>query len=316
MNGILFPVKEAFSLYLKRWFDDIYVDTESVEEYASRSFDKAVMWAPANMVDAVEDMLKSYQKNNTTGVPGANAKFPMVIVAMAKDYTPSGGETGVRQMSRRLVSLSEEPGSSVYGYRQAAGDVRVQIVVLAAEPMSGQSIAAQLGLHFGEIRNRRFRVPYKWHQYDFTTPCMLETPDTLFSKVEAENRGMTILVADFTLKIILPFLDAPKPGEANDGTDNDPPGYPVVTQALVMNKTTGYEKLIMEPVDRTELVAALAAAEALVEAEYTPESWAVLSAAVAAGEAINDNPEEPQRIVSGAANAIQAAIAALVPVTP
>src|SRR5690606_13594464 len=142
MNGILFPVKDAFGRYLKRWFDELYADTSGVREFMARPFDQAVVMAPARMVDAAEDMLASYQKNNTTGVPGANAKFPVVIVAMAKDYTPSGAETGAKQVSRRLISLSDEPDASVYGYRQAMGDVRVQVVIMAAETMSAQSLSA------------------------------------------------------------------------------------------------------------------------------------------------------------------------------
>lgn len=238
MNGILFPVKEAFSRYINRWYDDLYPDTSAVQEYAERGFDKSVMWAPARMVDAVEDMLKSYQKNNTTGIPGENAKFPIVFVGMSKDYTPSGADQGGRQMGRRMVALDDGPDASVYGYRQAMGDVRVQVAILSAESMSAQSLAAQLSLFVGEVPNRRLRVPYTWGQYNFTMPCFLETPDILFSNVQAENQNMTILVADITLKVTLPFLDAPKEGEDNDGSDNNPPGYPLVQQINVHNFTS------------------------------------------------------------------------------
>ena len=108
-----------------------------------------------------------------------------------------------------MVALEEGPDASVYGYKQARGDVRVQVAILGAESMSAQSLAAQFSLFVGEIKNRRFRVPYKFGQYSFTMPCFLETPDSLFSSVQAENQNMTILVADITLKVTLPFLDAP-----------------------------------------------------------------------------------------------------------
>lgn len=313
MNGLLYPVKEAVGVYFKHWFDGLYVDTPDVQEYASRPYEKAVMFAPARMVDAAEDMLASYQKNKTTDEAGANAKFPMVIMAIAKDYTPSGAETGARQVGRKLVTLSDDPAASVYGYRQAMGDVRLQIAVFGAESMSAQSLAAQLGLFVGEPRNRRFVATHKWHDYTLRMPVMLETPDTLFSKVDAANQNMTILIADFTLKVVLPMLDAPKSGEDNDGSDNVPPGYPVVTQALIKDKNTQFEVLVKEPVDKTVLTDALAAAATLVEAEYTPVSWAVLADAVAAGEAVNADEDEPQRLINIAAKDINAAIAALVP---
>lgn len=313
MNGLLFPVKEAFGRYMKRWFDSLYVDTASIQEYVNRDFDKAVTAVPSRMIDAVEDILAAYQKNNTTGVPGANAKFPIVMVCMAKDYIPSGGETGARQVSRRLVTLSDAPGSSVYGYRQAMGDVRVQVVIMAAEPMSGQSLAAQFSHFIGEIRNRRFRVQHTFGQYSFETTCMLETPDILFSKADSGNQNMTILIADLNLKVTLPMLDAPKEGEDNDGSDNDPPGYPVVTQVTLKSGTSATERLIMEPVDRSDLQASLSAAAALEEVNYTPESWLVLDEAVQHGQEVYDNQEEPQRIVSSAAKAVTTAISELVP---
>lgn len=238
MNGILYPVKHALGAYMVRWYEGVYPDTNALSEFISRGADKAMTFVPARMVDAVEDMLKSYQKNNTSGVAGANALFPVVFVGMAKDYTPSGAETGARQMGRQMVALSAEPGSSVYGYRQAMGDVRVQVAILAADALSGESLAAQFSLFIGEVKNRRFSVPYVWGQYSFSMPCVLESPDILFSNVAADSQGMTILVADLTLKMTLPFLDAPKDGEDNDGSTNNPPGYPLVDQINVHNMTS------------------------------------------------------------------------------
>ncbi len=312
-NGLLFPVKTAFGLYLKGWFDGLYSDTESVAEYSVRDYDKAVVMAPARMVDSAEDMLKLYQKNTMTGIPGKNALFPIVICAMAKDYIPTGADFGARQIGRKLVSLTDEPDASVYGYRQAMGDVRVQVVVMAAEPMTAQSLAAQLCLYFGEIKNRRFNVQNTWGEYNFLTVSMLESPDVIFMDVKSDNSNMTILAADITLKVTLPMLDAPKPGQDNDGSNHNPPGYPVVTQAQVTNETTGHSELVMEPVDTSALVYSLAAAALLDEIDYTPESWTVLDAAVTAGQAVLADPTEPQRIVSISAKNINAAIIALVP---
>ncbi|MNI93545.1 hypothetical protein D3C73_1515140 [compost metagenome] len=61
---------------------------------------------------------------------------------------------------------------------------------------------------------------------------MIENPDLMFGSA-GTSKTMTILLADLTLKVTMPYLDAPKPGEANDGTTNNPPGYPVVSSVTV-----------------------------------------------------------------------------------
>ena len=237
-------LKEAFGKYMGRFYAGLYPDTPDLRAFTERGLSTSVVWAPDRMVDSVEDMLKAYQKNrNTAGSaplkPGENALFPVIFVAVAKDYTPTGGDFGGRQVHRQEVALSDEPGASVYGYRQAMGDRRAQVVIMGAEGATTGSLAAQFSLFVGEMSNRRFQVHYPWGQYLLGLPCMLETPDLLFAKIEPANQGMTILAADITLKALIPYLDAPKPGEDNDGSTNDPPGYPVVEQINTLNQVTG-----------------------------------------------------------------------------
>ena len=69
------------------------------------------------------------------------------------------------------------------------------------------------------------------------------------------------------------------------------------------------EKTVEVPVDKTALEAALAEAAALVEEDYTAESWAVLAAAVEAAEALAEDAD--QETVNAAAAAITEAITAL-----
>jgi hypothetical protein len=249
MNGNLHDLKVAFGQYMGRFHAGIYPDTAALREYVTREQPRAQVFPPGRMVDSVEDMLKAYQKNqnSTPGhpyTPGANALFPIIFVAMAKDYIPTGGDFGGRQVGRRLVALLDGEGQSVYGYRQAMGDVRVQIAIFASEPMTTGSLAAQLALFVGEIKNRRFRVKHLWGQYELDMPCMLESPDIIFSKVDMENQNMSCVLADLTLKITMPFLDAPADGEDNDGSTNDPPGYPLVEQINCLNEVAGDVRVV------------------------------------------------------------------------
>lgn len=71
-----------------------------------------------------------------------------------------------------------------------------------------------------------------------------------------------------------------------------------------------------EPTDKTALLAALNAANALNEFDYTAATWAVLAAAVTAGQAIYDDPYEYQFVIDKATRDILAAIAGLVLLLP
>lgn len=243
MNGQFHEHKAAFGQYMARFHAGLYPDTGALSSFAEREVARSIVWAPDRMVDAVEEMLSAYMKNqNATPThpyaPGANALFPIMIVAMGKDYIPTGGDFGGRQVGRRLVALVEGDGQSVYGYRQGMGDLRVQVVIAAADAPTARSLASQFSLFVGEIPNRRFRVLHRWGQYVIDMPCMLETPDILFSKIETSNDTMSVLAADITLKVTIPYLDAPAAGEDNDGSTNDPPGYPLVEQINCLNQVT------------------------------------------------------------------------------
>lgn len=226
-SGDFNPLKEAFGSYLGSWYQGLYGDTASVKEFLARGFARSVLWAPGRMVDAVEEMLKSYQRNSN-GDKGANSLLPVVFIALAKDYTPTPGDMGGKQVERELVQIEE--GGSYYGYRQAMMDKRAQIAIVTADPMSADSLAAQMGLFLGSIPNRRFYASHTWGQYTFDMPVTIETPDVTFNKVDTESKNLTILVCDLVLRGAIPYLDAPGDGEDNDGTSNNPPGYPTLQQ--------------------------------------------------------------------------------------
>ena len=75
---------------------------------------------------------------------------------------------------------------------------------------------------------------------------------------------------------------------------------------------------LAEPADKTALNAAIAAAEALNEDDYTAESWAALQEVLADARAVANDPDATQENVDNAAAALRSAIAGLEakPVTP
>lgn len=68
-----------------------------------------------------------------------------------------------------------------------------------------------------------------------------------------------------------------------------------------------------EPVDKTALDAAIEAAEALTETDYTEVSWAAVESALDAAQAVYDDEDATQEEVDAATEALTSAVAALVP---
>lgn len=229
--GDLYPSKLAFAEYMARWYLTVYGDTRATEEFAQRGAGQAIKLVAGRMIDDVKAMLESYQRDQQ-GEHGKNSKLPIVFIAMARDYTTTGGDWGGRQIPRRLVRLEAGDDSSIYGLRVAMHDMRAQVVVMAADEGSARSLAAQFGLFVGDIANRRFAARHEFGQYVVPANITIENPDLIFGSA-GESKTMTILLADLTLKVTTPYLDAPKPGEANDGTAHNPPGYPVVNSITV-----------------------------------------------------------------------------------
>ncbi len=235
MNGDFHDIKAGLAEYMARWYAGLYADTPALAEYTARGLGRSVMFAADRMVDAAEDMLASYRKNNNEGSPGANSLFPVVLVGIAKDYMPTGGDWGGQHTQRRLVAITDEVDASCYGYRQSMADLRAQIVIFAADSNTARSIASQLVLFASQNKNRRFTYAHKFGQYELAMPVMIENPDLLFSNIPVGDERCTCFACDLTLKVTIPYLDAPRDGELNDGSGRNPPGYPLVGQVNVID---------------------------------------------------------------------------------
>lgn len=243
-NGEMFPLDLAVAKLMARWYASIYGDTAAVQEFATRGCKFAVKLAPGRMSEDAEEMLKAYRRDQQ-GEHGANAKLPVVIFALARDYVGTGGDWGARPMPRQLVTFSDAQGAvpgqlrSYYGLRTAMHDVRVQVAIFAADKQSARSLAAQFAMFLGDFgENRQITAEHRFGQYTVQAPAVIENPDMAFM-VAGEAKNMTVLAGDFTLKVTTPFFDAPKVGELNDGSTNNPPGYPLVQEIEAVNVNLG-----------------------------------------------------------------------------
>lgn len=245
-NGEVFNIKEAFAKYLRGWYDGLVPTTQAVEEYVGRGVERCIIFAPDRMVDAAEDMLAAYRKNDNPGAHGQNAPFPVVLVGVAKDWMPTMGDWGGRQVSRQYVRITDDVDASVYGYRQAMVDIRAQVVIFASEGPTAQSLATQILMWIGDIENRRFYADFTFGEYTVQMPLVIENPDIPFVEVKTDAKNMTILAGDISLKATIPYFDAPKAGEANDGTSHNPQGYPNVTEVDILDRYVPWKMVVTE----------------------------------------------------------------------
>lgn len=236
------PVKAGFGEFMGQFYASIVPTTKPLQAYVERGLAKSVAWAPARMVDAAEEMLSSWQRNDTSPQASKPADLPVILVGMAKDYTPTGTDYTRQMADRRMVMLPGDPKERLFGLRTVAGDIRAQVAIFATDEPTAKSLAAQFLLFLDGSSQRRFAARHQFAGLSLDWPVQIESPDSPAAAVATEAKNLTVLVVDLTLKASIPVLDYPKPGEPHDGKGTDgnpdnPHGYPVsaevFTQALM-----------------------------------------------------------------------------------
>jgi hypothetical protein len=227
---MLEPVKVALGEFMGEFYSGLVATTRPMQEFVNRGLSKSIAFAPARMVDSAEDMLRAWlkaDKDAQTSPP----LLPAIIVALAKDYTPTGRDFTRQVADRMMVTLPGDEKERIFGLRAIAGDVRAQIVIFASDEPSARSIASQFLLYIDETMHRRFYARWRFAGIESAWPVQLETPDVPATSIASEAKNLTILALDVTLKAEIPLYDAPAAGEPNDGKGtpgdaDDPAGYP------------------------------------------------------------------------------------------
>jgi hypothetical protein len=228
------PVKIGFGEFMTEFYNSLVPTTKAMEEFTARGVGKSIAWAPGRMIDAAEDMLASWQRNDTDSSATRPAKLPVIIVAVAKDYTPTGREFTRQITDPEWMMIPEDIKERAFKIRTIAGDIRAQIAIFAADEPSARSIASQFTLFLDAGANRRFSSRWNFAGTETEWPVQIESPDAPAINVQHAAKNLTILALDLTLKAEIPLFQAPKDGEPNDGKGipgtADPAGYPVVIQ--------------------------------------------------------------------------------------
>ncbi|MBL8473789.1 MAG: hypothetical protein JNM98_18510 [Rhodocyclaceae bacterium] len=240
---MLQPVKIAFGTFLGRYFASIVATAKPLEAFVARPLEKAVAWVPARMIDAAEEMLALWMRADKDGRSTSPPDMPVMLVAMAKDYVPTGRDFTRQVADREMVVLPGDARGRMFGLRTAAGDVRAQIVVFATDEPSARSLAAQFLLFLDATENRRFVARYRFAGLDLDWPVQIETPENPAMSIQSDAKNLTILAVDVNLRVQIPLFDAPAPGQPNDGKGepgtDDPAGYPLVQTVSVSSAEAG-----------------------------------------------------------------------------
>jgi hypothetical protein len=235
------PVKVGFGEYMTAFYASLVPTTQAMNEYVARGIAKSISWAPGRMIDAAEEMLAAWQRNDTDSTDTKPAKLPAIIVCVDKSYTPTGRDYTRQVANSEWVIIPGDDKERAFGLRAIAGDIRAQVCIFAADEPTARSIAAQFCLFIDAIPNRRFPAKYAFAGIEEEWPVQIESPDSPFMNIRTGSDNVTVLAGDLTLKAEIPLFDAPKEGDPNDGQGvpgtDDPAGYPVVVE---VNSTKNY----------------------------------------------------------------------------
>jgi hypothetical protein len=234
-RAMLKPVRIGFGGFMGSFYASLVPTTPALQLFTTRGLKKSILWAPARMVDAAEEMLSAWQKNDTDSATTMPPEMPVILVAMAKDYMPTGRDF-TRQLADSIpVMLPGDAKERLFGLRVAAGDIRAQVAIFAHDTGTASSIASQFLLYLDTVHGRRFPATFTHAGVTTEWPVQVESPDVPASSIPTDAKNLTMLIVDLTLKASIPLYDgpaddAPNDGQGTAGDASDPSGYPVVVQ--------------------------------------------------------------------------------------
>ena len=217
-------VKFGYARWLNEFHRYFVPTTKATEEWAKRPLETAMVMVPDRMIDAADEMLAAWRKNDNTGEYGISSHLPVVLTALGKDYMPIDGNVS-RQIARDIfVTIPQDPKERIFKFRQIQGERRAQLLFVAPEEASARSMAMQFCQWITDHEWRRFNVPYTFAGFVHEWPVMLETPDVMASAVDFGQKNLTGITVDLNLRETIPLFSGPKAGEPNDGRgqDNNP----------------------------------------------------------------------------------------------
>jgi hypothetical protein len=150
-------LQRGLGAYLQGYYKKLLPTTPAIQSFAARGFSSSFAWAPARMIDAAEEMIEAWRRNDN-GAPSSRAFLPIVLAAVAKDATPVAGDFSRQLSNPQWITLPTDPKARVFKLAQIQSERRLQLLFAAADESTARSLATQFCLYIAAPENRRFAV--------------------------------------------------------------------------------------------------------------------------------------------------------------
>jgi len=213
---MLEPVKIAFAQYLVRYHAQLKPVTKGMGRYLKREVSQGMVWAPSRMVDQAQEMLSLWIKASVNGATTRPPDLPVIVIAMAQDYTPTGRDYSRQMADRHWIRLPDDPTERALGLRTLVTDIRAQLAIFSSSPSTASALAAQFLLFVDGTDNRRFMAEYAFSGIQTRWPVQIETPENPAMRIESEAENLSILAIDINLHATIPLFDAADEDDAKN----------------------------------------------------------------------------------------------------
>lgn len=239
--SFLDPMCIAVGQYLCRFMFSLKPLTVSLKEFKKRineeDVGRSVIYAPARLIDKVEESLDLYLANDPgMGQASRSAKFPVVLYGFSKDLMPTGRDYTLDIVEPVPIILPDDPKQRVFHLSQVTNDVEYQIIFFANDVQTCMAMATQFNMFVQRIENHRMNSVYHFAGQALEFPIQLDNFKIGFSNVTPEGiKNLTVYRTEgLILKVTIPIFDyplnsSPDSDQQGDDTYDNPSGYRTVT---------------------------------------------------------------------------------------
>lgn len=205
--------KEGLGVWLGQWFAQVAPTTKAMQEYIARPAAHAMAFVPGRMIDAAEDMLTLWGRNQPGAGPTQPPKLPVVLVAVANDVTPTALARNKAISAPVHVVMPGDAKERVFQLRTMTSDYRVQLVFVAHDGDTATSLVKQFVSWIDHPSRRVVETTWKFADLQSWWPAQLETPDVMGSSIQTGQKNIVMLAVDLNFCATEPLYRAVGAGE-------------------------------------------------------------------------------------------------------
>lgn len=229
--SLLTPLEAGLGDYMGSFYAGLVGTTPALQEFAARGLAKSIVRVPGRMVDDVQTQLEEWRKNDNeksnatpAGKPSLTSRLPVILLGVAKDFTPVMADWGVAVGTAINVVNPADPQERMYKLRVSVNEYRAQAVIIAPEAATAHDLAMQFHLHANGAAGRRFKHYHEHDGQSHAFDAVLEQIDLGAMDAKPEQKNLTILIVDMNIRAAIPIFQTPADdrvievhGDAGDG---------------------------------------------------------------------------------------------------